>query len=105
DGFNRNRHTKLQPKPLDRTLTVMRLDDDSDKPLAVLVNFTGHPTSVPAQTLKFSADYVGAMKATVEKEFGGTAVFMQGASGDVSINKGTNADHVEIGRASCRERV
>jgi neutral ceramidase len=105
NGFNRNRHTKLQPKPLDRTLTVMRLDDDSDKPLAVLVNFTGHPTSVPAQTLKFSADYVGAMKATVEKEFGGTAVFMQGASGDVSINKGTNADHVAFGETLGREVV
>jgi neutral ceramidase len=105
DGFNRNRHTKLQPKPLDRTLTVMRLDDDSDKPLAVVVNFTGHPTIIPAQTLKFSADYVGAMKATVEKEFGGTAVFMQGASGDVSINKGTNADHVAFGQALGREVV
>jgi Neutral/alkaline non-lysosomal ceramidase, N-terminal len=105
DGLNRNRHTKLQPKPLDRTLTVMRLDDDSDKPLAVLVNFTGHPTSIPAQTLKFSADYVGAMKATVEKEFGGTVVFMQGASGDVSINKGTNADHVAFGQTLGREVV
>jgi len=105
NGFNRNRHTKLQPKPLDRTLIVMRLDDDSDKPLAVLVNFTGHPTSVPAQTLKFSADYVGALKATVEKEFGGTAVFMQGASGDVSINKGTNADHVAFGQTLGREVV
>src|SRR6185436_379137 len=40
NGFNRNRHTKLPSKPVDRTLTVMRFDDDADKPLAVLVNFT-----------------------------------------------------------------
>jgi hypothetical protein len=105
NGFNRNRHTKLQPKPVDRTVSVMRLDDTSDKPLAVLVNFTGHPTSLPAQTLKFSADYVGAMKAAVEKDFGGTAVFLQGASGDQSINKGTNADHVGFGQALGREVV
>ena len=105
DGFNRNRHTKLPLKPVDRSLTVMRLDDAAGKPLAVLVNFTGHPTTIPAQTLKFSADYVGAMKATVEKEFGGTAVFMQGASGDISINKGTNADHVGFGEALGREVV
>jgi hypothetical protein len=105
NGFNRNRHTKLLPKPVDRTLTVMRFDDDSGKPLAVLVNFTGHPTSIPAQTLQFSADYVGAMKMTVEKELGGTAVFMQGASGDLSINKGTNADHVGFGQALGREVV
>ncbi|MBI5800380.1 MAG: neutral/alkaline non-lysosomal ceramidase N-terminal domain-containing protein [Verrucomicrobia bacterium] len=105
DGFNRNRHTKLPLKPVDRSLTVMRFDDTSGKPLAVLVNFTGHPTSLPAQTLKFSADYVGAMKAAVEKDFGGTAIFMQGASGDLSINKGTNADHVGFGQALAREVV
>jgi hypothetical protein len=105
NGFNRNRHTKLQPKPVDRTLTVIRLDDDAGRPIAVLVNFTGHPTSVPAEKLQFSADYVGAMKTTVEKELGGTAVFMQGASGDLSINKGTNADHLTFGRSLGLEAV
>ncbi len=99
DGFNRNRHTKVPVKPVDRTLAVMRFDDAAGKPIAVLVNFAGHPTSVPGQILKFSADYVGAMKSTVEKEFGGIAVFMQGASGDLSINKGANADHVGYGKA------
>lgn len=105
DGFNRNRHTKLASKPVDRALTLMRFDDATGKPLAVLINFTGHPTSLPAQTLKFSADYVGAMKSAVEKEFGGTAIFMQGAAGDLSINKGTNADHVGFGQALGREVV
>ena len=105
DGFNRNRHTKLPFKPVDHSLTVMRFDDAVGKPLAVLVNFTGHPTSIPAQTLKFSADYVGAMKTAVEKDFGGAAIFMQGASGDLSINKGTNADHVGFGQALGREVV
>ena len=105
EGFNRNRHAKQDPKPVDRTLTVMRLDDAEGKPIAVIVNFAGHPTSVPGQVLKFSADYVGAMKETVEKDFGGTAVFMQGASGDLSINKGANADHVEFGQALGREVI
>jgi hypothetical protein len=106
DGFNRNRHTKLQPKPVDRTLAVARLDHAATgQPLAVIVNFTGHPTSVPSKTLQFSADYVGAMKATVEQEFGGTAIFMQGASGDLSINKGTNADHAAFGRVLGRQVV
>ena len=27
DGFNRNRHTKIEPKAVDRELAVMRLDD------------------------------------------------------------------------------
>ena len=106
DGFNRNRHTKLQPPPVDRSLAVLRLDDAATgKPIAVLVNFTGHPTSISATTLEFSADYVGAMKATVEKDFGGIAIFMQGASGDLSINKGAHGDHLGFGQALGREVV
>ena len=106
DGFNRNRHTKLQPPPVDRTLAILRFDDAAtDKPIAVLVNFTGHPTSISAKTLEFSADYVGAMKRTVETEIGGTAIFMQGASGDISINKGAHGDHVAFGQALGREVV
>lgn len=106
DGFNRNRHSKLEPKPVDRTLTVLRLDDAATgKPIAVLINFAGHPTNIPAQTLQFSADYVGAMKATVEQELGGTAIFMQGASGDLSVNRGQHADHVGFGQALGREAV
>jgi neutral ceramidase len=105
DGFNRNRHTKQPVKPVDRALSVLRLDDDADRPIALLVNFAGHPTSVPGSTLKFSADYVGAVKTTIEKEFGGIAVFMQGASGDLSIEKGPHPDHVGFGQALGREAV
>ena len=105
DGFNRNRHTKLLPKPVDATLAVMRLDNVEGKPIAVLVNFAGHPTSVPGEVLQFSADYVGAMRSQIEKDMGGTAIFMQGASGDLSINKGENKDHVAFGQALGREVV
>lgn len=104
EGFNRNRHTKLAPAPVDRTLAVMRFDDATGKPIAVIVNFAGHPTNIPAQVLKFSADYVGAMKATIEKDFGGTAVFMQGASGDLSVNR-DNTDYIGYGQALGREVV
>lgn len=105
DGFNRNRHTKLEPKPVDPDLGVIRLDDTNGTPLAVIVNFTGHPTMIDAGVLQFSADFVGALKATVEKEFGGQAVFMQGAAGDMSVNKGANKDYLEFGAALGREVV
>jgi len=105
DGFNRNRHTKIEPKPVDRELAVMRLDDLSGKPIAVLVNFAAHPTMVPASTLKFSADYVGAMKAAVEKATGATAIFMQGASGDMSANAGSNKGYEAFGEALGSEVV
>jgi len=105
EGFNRNRHTKLEPKPSDHELAVMRFDDLSGKPLAVLVNFAAHPTMIPASTLKFSADYVGAMKETVEKETGARAIFMQGASGDQSVNEGPNKGYQAFGQALGREVV
>ena len=85
DGFQRNRHTKIEPKPVDRELAVMRFDDASGKPLAILANFTGHPTTIPSSVLKFSADYVGAMKNAVTSSTGAAALFMQGASGDQSV--------------------
>src|SRR5262249_10084728 len=33
EGFNRNRHTKFEPKPSDRDLGVMRFDDANGKPV------------------------------------------------------------------------
>lgn len=105
-GFNRNRHTKVQPPPVDGSLAILRLDSvETGKPISLLVNFAGHPTTLPAETLQFSADYVGAMKQTVEKELGGIAIFMQGAAGDMSVNKGRNNDHVEFGNSLGREAV
>jgi len=71
--------------------------------VAVIINFTAHPTMISAEVLKFSADYVGALKETVEKEFGGQAIFMQGAAGDMSANKGENKDYREFGQALGRE--
>jgi neutral ceramidase len=100
---NRNRHTKIEPKPSDRDLSVMRFDDASGKPLAVVINFAAHPTTISEGTLKFSADWVGAMKATVEKETGAQAIFMQGAAGDQSVDPGTNSGYQAIGQAIGRE--
>lgn len=103
-GYNRNRHTKIEPKPSDRELAVMRFDDLSGKPRAILVNFAAHPTSIPAQTLKFSADYVGAMKELVGQETGAAVIFMQGAAGDQSADRGSK-DYREFGQALGREVV
>ena len=105
EGFNRNRHTKLEPKPSDRELAVMRFDDASGKPMAVLVNFTAHPTMIPSSTLRFSADYVGAMKNAIRKETGGAAIFMQGAGGDQSANEGSNKGYQAFGEALGREAL
>ncbi len=103
EAFNRNRQTKLTPKASDRELAVLRLDDPAGKPIAILVNFTAHPTMISAMTLKFSADYVGAMKEMVQKEIGAPVIFMQGAAGDQSVNEGPNKGYQAFGQALARE--
>jgi neutral ceramidase len=105
DGFNRNRQSKIEPKPSDRELAVMRFDDSAGKPLAILVNFAAHPTMLPAGMLKFSADYVGVLKAEVTRETGAAAIFMQGAAGDQSVNEGANKGYQAFGQALARETV
>ena len=109
--LNRNRHTKIEPKPVDRRLGVLRLDDLDGKPIAILVNFTAHPTTREAALLKWSPDYPAALRATVEKEMGGLCAFLQGASGDQSAHRhdpetdaslDTDAFGAKVGEAAVR---
>jgi len=95
--LNRNRHSKIQPKPVDRRLTAVRLEDLEGKTIAVLVNFAAHPTTRDATMLRWSSDYCGPLRARVEEELGGVCVFLQGASGDLSPSRdGLSTD--EYGR-------
>jgi len=92
--FNRNRHSKLAEKPVDREFLVLRVEDTEGKPIAHAVNFAAHPVMREARDLRFSADYPGALAAVVEKETGAPCLFLQGAAGDLSPNPGmdTGAD-------------
>jgi neutral ceramidase len=103
EGFNRNRQTKIEPKASDRELAVMRFDNAAGKPVAIVVNFAAHPTMLPASTLRFSADYVGALKAEVTRETGAAAIFLQGAAGDQSVN--ASQGYEAFGQALGREAV
>lgn len=84
--FNRNRHAKHDPKPVDPLLSVIRFDRPDGSPLAALVHFAAHPVMRPGDVLKFSADYPGALRAVVEEELNAPCVFIQGAAGDLSPN-------------------
>jgi hypothetical protein len=101
-GRNANRHTKLEPKPVDPELAVLRIDRDDGTPLAVLVNWAAHPTTLPPSLLKFSADYAGALKEAVREETGAAAIFLQGAAGDLRTERG-GMDYRAYGAALGRE--
>ena len=105
-GYNRNRHSKISPIPLDRSLQVLRFQDASNgKTIGTLVNFAAHPTSIPEDRRLFSSDFVGAMRTEVEAVLGGQAIFLQGASGDCSTDRSGHGDHAAFGRALGRQVV
>jgi hypothetical protein len=101
--LNRNRHSKLADRPVDRELIVLRLEDSDGKPIAHAVNLAAHPTMIDARLRKFSADFPGAMAAAVEKETGAPCLFLQGAAGDLSANPVKEAGHEAFGRALADE--
>jgi neutral ceramidase len=56
DGWNRNRRGG---DVTDKELTITRVDTSQGKPLAVLVNFTAHPTFMSGEDMLFSGDWPG----------------------------------------------
>lgn len=81
EGWNRNRRGG---KVTDNDLTVTRIDTTQGQPLAVLVNFTAHPTFMSGEDMLFSGDWPGHLQRTIESLIGDgvTALYYNGAEGD-----------------------
>ncbi|OHB83596.1 MAG: hypothetical protein A2V98_16105 [Planctomycetes bacterium RBG_16_64_12] len=81
-GWTRNR--RRDDGPTDPELTVTRIDTTEGKPLAVLLNFTAHPTFMTADEMLFSGGWPGHAQRTLEALLGNglTAMFYNGAEGD-----------------------
>ncbi|HOZ49349.1 MAG TPA: neutral/alkaline non-lysosomal ceramidase N-terminal domain-containing protein [Candidatus Hydrogenedentes bacterium] len=93
--MNHNRHTKIEPKPVDRELSVLRVDDLEGKSMVVLVSFAAHPTNLPVEDRRFSSEYPGQMIAAVQEGMGCHGMFMQGACGDLSTKRSAETDSIE----------
>lgn len=70
--------------PSDSELTITRIDTRQGKPLAVLLNFTAHPTFMTDEHMLFSGGWPGHAQRTLEALVGEgvTAMFYNGAQGD-----------------------
>jgi hypothetical protein len=79
---NRNRRQGLTVH--DSSLTVTRIDTSSGTPMAVLVNWTAHPTFMDENDMMFSGDWPGHLQRTVEALVGQGVVtlYYNGAEGD-----------------------
>ncbi len=71
--------------PTDPTMRVIRVDDDSGKTRALLTHYACHPVTLGGSNRQTSADFPGAMTASLEQELGNDAIamFLQGGGGDV----------------------
>lgn len=71
--------------PVDPELRVIRFDDLRGRPVAAIVNYATHPTTLGVHIAEVSADYPGRMRRVVEGAYGGelSVHFIQGACGDV----------------------
>jgi neutral ceramidase len=83
---DRNRNRRHGGATHDTDLTVTRVDTTDGRPLAVLVNWTAHPTFMDAEDMLFSGDWPGHLQRTMEALIGhGVSVmFYNGAEGDQS---------------------
>lgn len=83
-GWNRNRRSN--DGVVDGELTVTRIDKTTGEPLAVLVNFTAHPTFMTGQQMLFSGGWPGHLQRTAEALIGDhvTVMYYNGAEGDQS---------------------
>lgn len=71
--------------PIESIATVLVAAPPGNGPaVATLVNFACHSTVLEADNLEFSADFPGAAVRFIERAVGGTAIYLQGAAGDIN---------------------
>jgi len=68
--------------PIDPDLHFLLVEKD-DRSRSIVVSYAAHPTLVGGDNMKWSAGYPGALTRTLERELGGTALFLAGAMGSM----------------------
>lgn len=104
---------KLPTSPLDPTLGVIRVDDNTGKPRAVLVNYACHAVVLGPDNRMLSADYPGYLARRIEQEFpDALCLFTQGGAGDINpyldkqpVNQNGFGEAEKMGRALADEAI
>ncbi len=94
EGLNRNRRGD---ETIDKELTVTRIDKMDGKPLAVLVNWTAHPTIMDEHDMWVSGGWPGYLQRELEDWIGEdvVAMYYNGAEGDQSVVTSMGNSHYE----------
>jgi hypothetical protein len=87
--------------PIDDAVQIVRVDKAGGGPLAVMIHYACHGTSLGGRNSEVSSEWMGRMQKYVEKQFPGLgAIYLQGAAGDINprVVGGLdgNADNIEV---------
>jgi neutral ceramidase len=70
---------------IDDAVQIVRLDTEAGKPMAVMIHYACHGTSLGGRNSKVSGEWMGRMQAYIEKLVPGVgAIYVQGAAGDIN---------------------
>ena len=78
--------------PADRTVSVLRFDALGGTPIACVLHYACHPTTMGWQNEFVTPDYPGQAKKVVEESLGAPCLFLQGATGDLGPRRGFTGD-------------
>lgn len=68
---------------VDRSVSVLDFRNArTDSRIGTLVNMSAHPTILGETNLAYSSDYIHSVRKSVERNLGGTAIFINGVLGD-----------------------
>ena len=81
---------------IDPEVFVARIDGVDERPIAAIVGYTMHPTTLGPSNRLISPDWPGHMKRTVESLTGATCLFAQGSTGDVGPGREGFSDRVGV---------
>jgi hypothetical protein len=84
--------------PIDPQVFVLRIDDREGGPLAAVVGYTMHPTTLGPSNRLISPDWPGHLKRSVEAITGATCLFVQGATGNIGPGSDGFTDDVRVVR-------
>ncbi len=78
--------------PLDRSLPVLQITDETGRVIAVLVSYACHPVVLGADNRLMSADFPWALRDEIERAYpGAVAIFANGCAGDVNDGHAASA--------------
>lgn len=97
DGIGVNRRAP-DKKPIDEEIGIIKIEDESGKLRAVLMNYSCHPTVLGSNNLLATGDFPYFAVDHVENEIGegGFAMFVNGTQGNISMGHSSELSAIGV---------